>query len=102
MITPCHNGRAPRLWLTAVAALAIALGVGSAQAADAPAKVLDSKMYKQRCLMCHSTATPDGVAEEVVEGTSAAKSPPTEATAAALKAMGLKCWRRCERCWPSK
>jgi hypothetical protein len=100
--TSSNSGRAPRLWLTAAATLAIALGIGTAQAADAPTKVLDSKIYKQRCLMCHSTATPEGVAAKVVEGTSAAKSPPTEATAAALKAMGLKCWRRCEKCWPSK
>lgn len=72
----------------------------TAYAAEPPSKVLDAKLYKQRCLLCHSKATPEGVAQRVVTDIAPGKNPPTDITAAELKASPLNCWRRCIKCWP--
>lgn len=51
--------------------------------------------YRQRCLMCHSKAAPEGVSPEILAGLH---------TVPGLKPRDamptLLCWRRCTDCWP--
>lgn len=76
-------------------------GLATASAEDAvQPRPLDAKTYRQRCLMCHSAAVPEGIADWVVEGIVPKDAVASEAALEALRASNLWCWRRCVHCWP--
>lgn len=89
---------------TASCAVLLALGIFGLSTAAAEDAVrphpLDAKTYRQRCLMCHSAAVPEGIADWVVSGIAPKDAAASEAALAALKASNLWCWRRCVHCWP--
>ncbi len=71
-------------------------GLATAAAEDAiQPRPLDAKTYRQRCLMCHSAAVPEGIADWVVAGIVPKDAVASEAALAALRASNLWCWRRC-------
>jgi len=75
-------------------------GLATAAAEDAiQPRPLDAKTYRQRCLMCHSAAVPEGIADWVVAGIVPKDAVASEAALAALRASNLWCWRRCVHCW---
>lgn len=86
-----------------IAVLFLALAGGAAARAAEPAvsPALDAAIYKQRCLLCHSTATPEGISERVTAGV-APQGVSNSDAAKNLKASPLKCWRRCTKCWPGR
>lgn len=60
-----------------------------------PQQTLTPQIYRQRCLFCHKSAAPEGVAPEILIGL----SPPPGVRPADVM-PDTKCWRRCEKCWP--
>lgn len=60
-------------------------------------QTLTPQIYRQRCLFCHKSAAPEGVAPEILVGL---HPPPGVKPADVMP--DIKCWRRCEKCWPEK
>lgn len=60
-----------------------------------PQQTLTPKIYRQRCLFCHKSAAPEGLAPEILVGL---HPPPGVKPADVMP--NIKCWRRCEKCWP--
>ncbi len=56
---------------------------------------LNQKAYQQRCLLCHMSAAPEGVAPRILTGLRATPGRKPEDVM-----PGVECWRRCEQCWP--
>lgn len=55
---------------------------------------LTRESFRQKCLLCHSAAAPEGVSPRILEGLNASsKLTPREAM------PGVTCWRRCKDCW---
>jgi mono/diheme cytochrome c family protein len=80
-----------------VAGLALlALGCIAPGASQAPEdhSGLTRETFRQKCLLCHSAAAPEGVSAKILEGLNASsKLTPREAM------PGISCWRRCKDCW---
>ena len=60
-------------------------------------ETLTPQIYRQRCLFCHKSAAPEGVAPEILIGL----NPPPGVRPADVM-PNIKCWRRCEKCWPQR
>lgn len=58
---------------------------------------LTAQTYRQRCLFCHKSAAPEGVAPEILIGLH-----PTPGVRPADVMPNIKCWRRCEKCWQQR
>jgi len=63
--------------------------------AKPPEPELTPQSYRRNCMMCHKTAVPEGLDPAITAGVR-----PPHPTRARDAMPDVKCWRRCEKCWP--
>ena len=88
------------MWRNRSRLLALVLSALSSSASAMPhqkPETLTPQIYRQRCLFCHKSAAPEGLAPEILIGL----SPPPGVKPADVM-PNIKCWRRCEKCWPQR
>ena len=56
---------------------------------------LTPQFYRRNCMMCHKTAVPEGLDPAITAGVR-----PAHPTRSRDVMPDVKCWRRCEKCWP--
>ena len=89
--------RRVRPFLPALGLVAAFSSAAAAMPHQAANHTLTPQIYRQRCLFCHKSAAPEGVAPEILVGL---HPPPGVKPADVMP--DIKCWRRCEKCWPEK
>ena len=88
------------MWRNRSRLLALVLSALSSSASAMPhqkPETLTPQIYRQRCLFCHKSAAPEGVAPEILIGL----NPPPGVRPADVM-PNIKCWRRCEKFWPQR
>ena len=81
-------------WVVAMAAIGIIGTMPRAATAQEDHSGLTRESFRQKCLLCHSRAAPEGISPAIMAGLH-----PEPGLRPADAMPGITCWRRCIHCW---